>query len=61
MPYRDPVTDAPNGILPYVAAVVLLVLILLVAWYLMGRNQHSIEIVLPLLRVPIRAIRLAPL
>lgn len=32
-----------TGILPYVAAFLLLVAILLIAWYLFGKNRHTIS------------------
>jgi hypothetical protein len=54
MSYRDPATGPPTGILPYLAAFVLLVLILVIAWYLFGRNQHSISVGVSLVPRPVR-------
>lgn len=36
----------PRGMLPYVCALVLIALVLLIAWYLMGKTEHSISLVL---------------
>jgi hypothetical protein len=54
MSYRNPATGPPTGILPYLAAFVLLVLILVIAWYLFGRNQHSISVGVSLVPRPVR-------
>lgn len=39
--------EPARGILPNIGAAILIALILFITWYLMGRNQHSIEILLP--------------
>ncbi len=51
--HHDPATGPPTGILPYIAAFVLLVLILAIAWYVFGRNQHSISVGGSLITLPV--------
>lgn len=51
MSYRDPNGEPPGSVLPYITAFALIALVLLIAWYLFWRNEHSLE----LLPYPARA------
>lgn len=51
MSHVDPASDAPRSTLAYVAAAILILLVVLAAWYLMERSAHTIAVALHLLYV----------